>query len=84
MTGTEIVKDIMQNTNVSQSQLAKLAGYKAQTNVTGILNRGTTLKVSNLDRMLRALGYKIQIVPVAEDTPVDGYEIDEQEETKHE
>lgn len=78
MTGTDVIKEIMHSEDISQTQLAKLAGYKAQTNITGILNRGTTLKVSSLDRMLRALGYKIQIVPINKETPKFSYEIQEE------
>ena len=49
MTARDVVKEIMILKKVSQTKLAELAGFKSQSNVTGILNRGTTMKVDNLE-----------------------------------
>lgn len=77
MTARDVVKEIMALKKLSQSKLAEQAGFKSQSNVTGILNRGTTMKVDNLEQMLSAMGYKIVVVPDETPIPEDGYEIQE-------
>ena len=57
------VKTIMAKTGTSQERLAMISGMKGQSNITGILNRGTSLRVDKLDQMIRAMGYKLVIVP---------------------
>lgn len=78
MVAKDIVKDIMKNKEISQSKLAALAGFNSQSNVTGILNRGTTMKVTNFVQMLSAMEYKIVVVPNDFQVPEDGYTVDEQ------
>ena len=77
MTARDVVKEIMALKKLSQSKLAEQAGFKSQSNVTGILNRGTTMKVDNLEQMLSAMGYKIVVVPDETPIPEGGYEIHE-------
>lgn len=61
MTAKDIVKEIMGVRNWSQSRLAKEAGFKSQSNVTGILNRGSSLRVDNLVQMIEAMGCELVI-----------------------
>lgn len=82
MNSAQIIEKIRLDSRVSQSELAKRAGYKSQTNITGILHRGTTLKVSNFDRLLHALGYKIVVMPDSTPTPIGTYEVNEIQESK--
>lgn len=75
MTAKDVVKEIMARKKLSQSKLAEQAGFKSQSNITGILNRGTTMKVDSLEQMVSAMGYKIMVVPDETPIPEDGYEI---------
>ena len=52
------VKKVMKYTNYTQKQLAMELGVE-QTNITGILNRHDTMKVSNLVQMLDAMGFEV-------------------------
>lgn len=62
MNEKEIVKEIMKMRGWSQSQLAKEAGYKSQSNITGLLNNSQSgMRVDNLLRMVDAMGCKIII-----------------------
>lgn len=62
MNEKEIVKEIMKIRGWSQSQLAKEAGYKSQSNITGLLNNSQSgMRVDNLLRMVDAMGCKIII-----------------------
>ena len=63
MDAKKIVKELIMKTGTSQEKLAKASGMASQTNVTGILNRGTSLRVDKLDQLIAAMGYKIMIVP---------------------
>lgn len=59
MTGKDIIKDIMKLRKWSQAKLAQEAGYKGQSNVTGILNRYDSLNVSNMVKMVEAMGCEV-------------------------
>lgn len=61
MTAKDIVKEIMGVRKWSQSKLAEEAGFKSQSNVTGILNRGSSLRVDNLVQMIEAMGCELVI-----------------------
>lgn len=78
MTASEIIKLIMTRKGISQSKMATLIGVKSQSNITGMLNRATTIKLSNVEKMANALGYKIMIVP--DDTPIpkNGFVVEEE------
>lgn len=77
MTARDVVKEIMILKKVSQTKLAELAGFKSQSNVTGILNRGTTMKVDNLEQMVSAMGYKIAIIPDESSLPEGSFVVEE-------
>lgn len=78
MTARDIVKEIMGIKNLSQSKLADMAGFKSQSNVTGILNRGSSMRLDNFEQMLSAMGYKIIVVPEEVTPPSDSYIVEEQ------
>ena len=59
MTAKDIVKEIMNIRKWSQSKLAEETGFKRQSNITGILNRGTSMRVDNLVNMVEAMGCEV-------------------------
>lgn len=62
MNEKEIVKEVMAMRGWSQATLAKEAGFKAQSNVTGLLNRGESgMRIDNLLKMLNAMGCEIVV-----------------------
>lgn len=61
MKAKEVIKEIMNIRRWSQSKLAEEAGFKSQSNVTGILNRGTSLRVDSLVQMVSAMGCEVVI-----------------------
>ena len=81
MDAKQIVRELMTVSGTSQDSLARKCGMKGQTNVTGILNRGVSLRVDKLDQLVSAMGYKIMVVP-NDVKPRDGwYEIDRDDPT---
>ena len=77
MTAREVVKEKMLLKKVSQNNLAEMAGFKSQSNVTGILNRGTTMKVDNLELLVSAMGFKIAIIPDESPLPEGSFVVEE-------
>ena len=76
MTGKEIVKAIMEQQEVSNAEMAHKVGIKPTAMWDRLNNTSSKdLNVSLLNDMLRALGYKIQIVPFNKQTPDGGYEV---------
>lgn len=75
MDAKQIVRELMSVTGMSQEKLAKVSGMTSQTNVSGILNRGMSLRVDKLDQMISAMGYKIVIMPRNEDIGDGWYEV---------
>lgn len=63
MTAKDIVRQIMAEKGFSQERLANESGMKRQSNVTGILNRGTSLRVDILEQLVSAMGYEVVIRP---------------------
>lgn len=59
MIAKDIVKEIMSIRRWSQNKLAEEAGFKSQSNVTGILNRYSTMKVDSLVQMVEAMGCEV-------------------------
>ena len=57
----DIVKEIMRIRGWSQSKLADEAGFKSQSNVTGILNRHASMRADNLVQMVEAMGCEVII-----------------------
>ena len=61
MTAKNILKELISIRKWSQKKLATEAGLKAQTNVTGILNRGKTMTVENLLLLANTMGCEVVI-----------------------
>ena len=76
MDAKKIIREIMGKTGMSQEKLAMKCGMKRQSNVTGILNRYSSLRVDKLDQLIRAMGYKIVIVPDGVNVKDGWYEVD--------
>ena len=57
MNGKETIKQILADKSVTQAELATLAGFKGQSNINGILNRGDhDMRADQLARLADALG----------------------------
>lgn len=67
MTAKDAIRKIMDEQGISQYKLAELCGMKSQSNVTGVLNRGTSMRVDVLEQMIGAMGYEIVIRKAGED-----------------
>ena len=63
----DIVKDILKDSNMSQNDLAEKLGVK-QSNITGLLNRYDTMKVSSLVEMIEAMGYELIVRDTRKDS----------------
>ena len=65
MQGKDIIKVIMAESGIGQSELARRLGYKSAANVNNLLNRQQTdakdMRVEKLVEFARALGYEIVI-----------------------
>ena len=62
MNSKEIIKEITTKRGWSQSKLAQEAGFKRQSNITGILNRGNNdMRVDQLVRLANALGCEVVV-----------------------
>lgn len=62
MNEKEIVKEVMAMRKWSQEDLAEKAGFKSQSNVTGLLNRGANgMRIDKLAKMLKVMGCEIII-----------------------
>lgn len=62
MTEKDVVKAILNKRKWSQADLAKEAGFKSQSDVTGYLNRGKNgIRTDILIRMAHALGCEVVI-----------------------
>ena len=59
MTAKEVIREVMKLRGWSQETLAKESGMKSQSNITGILNRCSSLRVDNLQKLLDAMGCEI-------------------------
>ena len=59
MIAKDVIKDIMSIRRWSQAKLAEEAGFKSQSNITGILNRHSTMKVDNLVQLVEAMGCEV-------------------------
>ena len=62
MTEKDVVRKVMKLRGWAQPKLAKEAGFKSQSNITGLLNNNQNgIRMDNLFRMLDAMGCKIII-----------------------
>lgn len=60
MTEKEIVREVMSIRKWSQADLAREAGFKSQSNITGLLNNNKNgIRIDNLVKMLNALGCEV-------------------------
>lgn len=60
MTEKEIVREVMQIRKWSQPKLAEEAGFKSQSNITGLLNNNKNgIRIDNLYKILSAMGCEI-------------------------
>ncbi len=59
MTGSDVVTEVMHRAQINQTQLAKLVGFKNQSNVSEALKRD--IKISVFQRMIDALGYEVVV-----------------------
>ena len=60
MTEKEVVRKVMKLRGWSQPTLAKEAGFKSQSNITGLLNNNQNgIRMDNLFKMLDAMGCEI-------------------------
>lgn len=79
MTASEIIKLIMTRKGISQSKMATLIGVKSQSNITGMLNnRSTSMKLANVEKLVKPLGYKIMVVPDDIPIPKNGFVVEEE------
>lgn len=62
MTEKEVVREVMKIRGWSQPQLATEAGFKSQSNITGLLNNNKNgIRIDNLHKMLKAMGCEIVV-----------------------
>ena len=62
MNEKDVVKEVLSVRGWSQAKLAEECGYKYQSNVTGLLNRGeNAMRVDKLLEMLKALGCELVV-----------------------
>lgn len=62
MTEKQVVREVMTLRGWSQKKLAEEAGFKSQSNITGILNNNQNgIRVDNLFKMLNAMGCEIVV-----------------------
>lgn len=68
MTAKQIIRMAMAEKRISQGQLAEMCGMKSQSNINGILNRGTSLRVDSFEQLISAMGYEIVVRKTDEKT----------------
>ena len=62
MNASEIIKELIRFRGWSQSILAEKAGFKSQSNITGILNNSKGgIKIDNLVKLAGAMGCEVII-----------------------
>lgn len=77
MRGREILKAVMKNVGVSNATLAKRLGISNATIWERLNNKNTKdIPVSLLSTMLRAMDYKVIVVPADSRIPTGGFEVD--------
>ena len=57
----DAIRSIMKLRGWSQEKLATESGMKSQSNITGILNRGASMRVDILTKLVEAMGCEIVI-----------------------
>ena len=59
MIAKEVIKAVMELRHWNQSKLAEEAGFKGQSNITGFLNRNSSMRVDSLVQMVEAMGCEV-------------------------
>lgn len=60
MNEKEVIREVMKLRDWNQTKLAEKAGFKSQSNITGLLNNGKSgMRIDNLYKILRAMGCEI-------------------------
>ena len=59
MDAKDAIRSAMKICGWSQERLAKECGMKRQSNVTGVLTRGTSLRVDTMLQMANAMGFEL-------------------------
>lgn len=59
MDAKEAVREAMKVCGWSQERLADECGMKSQSNVTGVLNRGSSMRVDILLQMVNSMGFEL-------------------------
>lgn len=75
MDAKEVVRGIMKKEGFTQEKLAQKSGMKAQSNVTGVLNRYASMRVDTFDAFVRAMGWKIVVMPDGVNVRENWYEV---------
>ena len=80
MTSKEIVKELLKVRKMSQYDLTKISRYKSQSSVSGVLNRGNSMRLDSLMAFLEPLGCELIIRD-----PVTGmeYKVEEHQREVH-
>ena len=68
MNARELMKEIVEESGLSQSTIAEKAGYKRASNVSECL-RSNNMRVDNMVRILKACGYDLIIRSERKDVP---------------
>lgn len=77
MKGREILAEIMARKEITNSRLASRLNLSPQATWDRLHTKKTKdIPASTLTEMLRAMDYKLIVVPQETRTPVDGYEVD--------
>ncbi len=61
MEAKKAIREIMKICGWSQEKLADKCGMKSQSNITGILNRNSSMRVDVLLRMIHAMGFELVV-----------------------
>lgn len=62
MTEKQVIRELMTLRGWSQAKLAEEAGFKSQSNITGLLNNNQNgIRMDNLYKMLNAMGCEIVV-----------------------
>lgn len=68
MNARELMKEIVEESGLSQATIAEKAGYKRASNVSECL-RSNNMRVDNMIRILNACGYEVIIRSDRKDVP---------------
>lgn len=78
MTASEIAKEIMKASGVSQKKLADKMGLKAQQAVFNLLNAKNGMRTDSFVKMMNALGYDVIVRNQVNDTEMQVFLREEQ------